>query len=199
MKKIFLLCGLLTSSLSFGAGWSYVATSSDDTRTYINRDTFKYNPDSNSVTIWVKKDNFKTLLSNGYAVEVKQLDNYLCSSNTVSNLSGAAYDVNGNVLESSNEISGFKNVIPDSVGETVFNYVCKNPKYGLEPQLHEFDTLEDYGKALKQFSGIDPTKIDEKKFGKSPDLMDYTSVDDYVEALGKYQKRITDDVKRKKH
>jgi hypothetical protein len=197
MKKLILICGLLTSSFSFGADWRLIATASDDTRTYIDADTFKYQVNDNSVSIWVKKDNFRTQLSNGFTVEVKHFDKYFCGSSKVSTMSSVAYDTKGNVLETSNINEGLHNIVPESTGESVYNYVCKNPKKGLEPQLHDFDSVKDYTDALKKFTGLDYSKIDEKKYGKSPDFNDFESIDEYSKALAKYQKKFLDDVKKK--
>lgn len=187
MRRILLIISCLYSGVSFGADWFLVATASDETRTYINRESFKYDPYNDSVTIWLKKDNFKTLLSKGYAVELKQLENYSCEAKTVRNISSVAYDAKGDVLETINTNSEISHIIPDTVGEAVMNYLCKNPKYGLQPEIHNYDSLDDYVKAVRKFTNIDKIQIDEKKYGKEPALMDFTSIDDYTNALRKYR------------
>ncbi|RZG47042.1 surface-adhesin E family protein [Acinetobacter wuhouensis] len=197
MKRLILICGFLASSFSFGADWRMLETSASGTKIYIDKESFKYTPYDGSVEIWVKGVRSSTEKTIDGSSEYKMLNTYFCKTRKMSTAYSVYYKADGSVINSGNINSGNAEIIPETISEGIFKHVCKNPKNGLEPLLHEFDTLEEFTEALKKFNDADYSKIDEKKYGKVPNWEDYPSIDDYVNALRKYRKKYEDDIKNK--
>lgn len=131
VKAFILIIGFITSSLSYAEDWKLVAESTDNVRTYLDIETLNYHSNDNSVSVWSKVNNIKEQLESGLLTEYKTLDYYFCSSRTSTTVKGIAYDKKGNILETSDTKIGPNNIIPGSVEDTVFNYVCENPKLGV--------------------------------------------------------------------
>jgi len=142
MKKIILIIGFITSNLGYAEDWKLVAESTDDVRTYLDIDTLNYHSKDNSVSVWSKVNNINEQLDSGILTEYKTLDYYFCSSTTSTTVKGIAYDKQGNILETSDSIIGPSNIVPGSVEDIVFNYVCKNPKLGINTQMLKDDPIE---------------------------------------------------------
>ncbi len=128
VKAFILIIGFITSSLSYAEDWKLVAESTDKVRTYLDIETLNYHSNDNSVSVWSKVNNIKEQLDSGTLTEYKTLDYYLCSERKSTTVKGIAYDKKGNILETSDTKIGPNNIIPGSVEDTVFNYVCENSK-----------------------------------------------------------------------
>lgn len=128
VKAFILIIGFITSNLSYAEDWKLVAESTDNVRTYLDIETLNYHSNDNSISVWSKVNNIKVQLDSGTLTEYKTLDYYFCSSRTSTTVKGIAYDKKGNILETSDTKIGPNNIIPGSVEDTVFNYVCENSK-----------------------------------------------------------------------
>ncbi|GLG82213.1 hypothetical protein ACSO1_07350 [Acinetobacter calcoaceticus] len=127
VKAFILIIGFITSNLCYAEDWNLVAESTDNVRTYLDIETLNYHSNDNSVSVWSKVNNLKEQLDSGILTEYKTLDYYFCSSRTSITVKGIAYDKQGKILETSDSTIGPSNIVPGSVEDTVFNYVCKNP------------------------------------------------------------------------
>ncbi len=143
VKAFILLIGFITSSLSYAEDWKLVAESTDDVRTYLDIETLNYHSNDNSISVWSKVNNIKEQLDSGALTEYKTLDYYFCSERKSTTVKGIAYDKQGNILETSDSKIGPNNIIPGSVEDTVFNYVCKNSKFGNNTQMLKDDLIEE--------------------------------------------------------
>lgn len=128
VKVFILIIGFITSNLSYAEDWKLVAESTDNVRTYLDIETLNYHSNDNSISVWSKVNNIKVQLDSGTLTEYKTLDYYFCSEIKSTTVKGIAYDKQGNILETSDSIIGPNNIVSGSVEDTVFNYVCKNPK-----------------------------------------------------------------------
>lgn len=141
MKAFILLIGFITSSLSYAEDWKLVAESTDDVRTYLDIETLNYHSNDNSVSVWSKVNNIKEQLDSGILTEYKTLDYYFCNERKSTTVKGIAYDKQGNIIETSDLIIGPSNIVPGSVEDSVFNYVCKNPKLLINKQMLKDDSM----------------------------------------------------------
>lgn len=128
VKAFILIIGFITSNLCYAEDWRLLAESTDNVHTYLDIETLNYHSNDNSVSFWTKVNNIKEQLDSGVLTEYKTLEHFFCSSRTSITVKGIAYDKQGNILETSDSPIGPRNIVSGTVEDTVFNYVCKNPK-----------------------------------------------------------------------
>lgn len=142
LKKVLsigLLCAI--SQVALCANWEYATISEDESFTvYIDTDSIKKYSDGYSTSYngnfrsaWLKyiytkpqktSDGKFFTESKGKIVMACHLDKMIVES-------VVAYDKQGNVVDSVNQrvatilVNSWDSIIPDTVGETMFNYVCK--------------------------------------------------------------------------
>lgn len=124
MKKIVLISSLLASSFGFGADWVFVAESQNyDNDYYVDVDSFNYNKQSNKARVWYKRNVFSGL--NEYT-DTKTFVEYDCINRTEKYLSQSTYNIDGFALTNVNTSSKQIDIIPDTVGSSLWEVACKN-------------------------------------------------------------------------
>lgn len=97
MKKLILICGLFASSLSFGAKWVYVASSSSGLDFYVDKNYYKFNKSTNTVDMWLQIESRKSSDPSKRFVVSKSLDRYQCSNKSFKNLAQVLYFETGEI------------------------------------------------------------------------------------------------------
>lgn len=121
MKKIFILsfiCYAIGASCVFASQWIEVCS-----KTYVKIEKYQ----ENKVFYWVKILNDGRLKPiNNKKVSYKMLYEVSdCSNNTIWLQSYYVYDIPGDVLDSStSNYPEYQQIVPQSVGEALQNYVC---------------------------------------------------------------------------
>lgn len=154
MKKLILVCGLLTSGFSFGADWIFIGSSKGGDKFYIDYDYYNYDKKSNVVKLWYKVEE----KHNGvYYTEEKTLAEYYCGGNGRSKvLSAVYYHPNGEVKNTfeSNYYTESTVVFPDTTGEFLHKVACGTPGKGLDFKylnLEQFDSYYEYIRAQNAY------------------------------------------------
>ncbi|WP_109441885.1 surface-adhesin E family protein [Acinetobacter haemolyticus] len=151
MKKIFLLCGLLTSSISFGADWKYAAIGAQNDRAiYVDSSQYIYDKKNNTVKAWFKTVSYKDLEGSETYTKSKNLYQFSCLDNKIKLLAYVNYSKDGSVISSGSQESKsvkFDFVIPDTIGESMWRVACltkgggfRYPKYQLGERLSKAET-----------------------------------------------------------
>lgn len=144
-KVIFLILILLCCSIHIRANaaeWIYYGVPGNESiQFYYDKTSIVHNPNK-TVTVWTKKvfsekgkrDELSRQLDEGWLMKgfenfshYKVLYNLNCSTRESRLISGFAYDLNGNILQSvalSEVNQKWEPVIPESYGEALFNKVC---------------------------------------------------------------------------
>lgn len=139
MKKILLMCGLLTSSFSFGASWTYV-TSSNAESFWIDKAFYKYDPKSNTVDVWSRSD--KSKANNEVYTSSKSLERYSCGGKKSKNLAYAKYNENGEVIKSiTKPESEFSIIFPDTIAEAIWSVACSTKGKGFKFTKRQLETV----------------------------------------------------------
>lgn len=86
---------------------------------FVDIKTMTFSPVSRP-SLWIKTMGKKS----SYTVDSYEFD---CSSRSISQKSTIDYDANGNVIRSSEVDSRWQRVVPDSLGEDLFEGMCANP------------------------------------------------------------------------
>lgn len=164
MKKIILICGMLISTLSFGADWVYVGSSKVGDKFYIDFDYYNYDKINNKTRLWYKVEEKR----NGeYYTEQKTLAEYYCGRGQSKVLSAVYYHPNGEVRKNfeSNYLSQPMVVVPDTTGEQIYSVACGTPGKGLDfkdKSIDEMDNFEEYKRArfayMREKMPVDYTK-----------------------------------------
>lgn len=132
MKKItcfaIAICALL-HNYATASNWAYVT---DGAKSYVAVDLDSLAPSGKYWKAWVKTEYEKDQLTDSYPKKTYKTAKYLqyfdCASKVSAITRWLAYDDEGNVAESSvAELNpkSFNERIPDTVGESVGIYVCK--------------------------------------------------------------------------
>lgn len=100
---------------------------------------------SDSVTVWEYVINATSTKSGVKSAKVRTT--YDCNSESFRTLHYVFYDVKGDVISSERSQTSYENrfPVPDTVSETIFNFVCKDASRGIEVA----DPMSD---AVQQFS-----------------------------------------------
>ena len=132
MKKLLLICGLLTSTVSFGANWVYVVSSSNNQDIYVDKDFYKYNSNLKTVDVWTKTTK-KKLYEEAYHTQSKALTRYSCENKSARTLAEVDYNESGESLRSSTKpASDFSLIFPDSIGEAIWYVACETKGKGFK-------------------------------------------------------------------
>jgi hypothetical protein len=127
MKKIFLLFTILSiSNLYSQEEFKLIGKTQTGGNYYVKID--KSSP--NECSIWLKIE-FTKILKNKkgkkYSVKDGYQLNYMiihCTEKLSDNLEYVIYDKNNIVIESGNKLDYGKRIFPESITESIFNYVC---------------------------------------------------------------------------
>ncbi|WP_326519018.1 surface-adhesin E family protein [Acinetobacter sp. CAAS 2-6] len=129
MKKILLICGLLTSGFSFGADWVFITESADaDADYYIDKSHYKYNSKTGEVEVWYKRNQFEGL--NEYT-ESKTLNIFDCINKREKTIALVSYTYTGQSNQIITKPTPYSVVFPDTIGEDLWIAACKTKGKGL--------------------------------------------------------------------
>lgn len=142
LKKV-LSIGLLctVSQVALCANWEYATISEDEGFTaYIDTDSIKKYSDGYSTSYngnfrsaWLKFIYTKPKKTSDGKLYMESRSKYIMACHLDKNIleSIVLYNKQGNVVDSGNQrvatilVNSWDSIIPDTVGETMFNYVCK--------------------------------------------------------------------------
>ncbi|WP_335954013.1 surface-adhesin E family protein [Acinetobacter higginsii] len=142
MKNLFILCLLIaTSSHSFADDWFQI-NETDESKFYINVPSIS---ETNSygkkvVKAWIKDVIYNDLTKDGLSVGDNTMSLFYsnCEDNTVGIKSITQYK-NGKVFGSqiSNSYVNMKDVIPNSIGQSILTYSCEGMRIKKEGKAGE--------------------------------------------------------------
>lgn len=125
MTKILITVILLsTTSIASAASWNRVSES-DERTFYLNTDSLKRN--GNIVSAWTRSVIHTDLTKDGMSVGDYTQLRYIfnCKENTVTSDFYIEYKASGKVINSESiQFPKYAPIIPDSIGEAVFETVC---------------------------------------------------------------------------
>lgn len=126
MKRISLFGAMLALAVypAMAANWQVLDTDSVHSIHYIDAATLER--DGNVVTFWVKIDASKDKTRHFRAAKVRQSID--CSRKTLTFISQTLYAGDGHILHSQTTLPDLRlaePIIPESIGEATFEYVCK--------------------------------------------------------------------------
>ncbi|WP_335955265.1 surface-adhesin E family protein [Acinetobacter guillouiae] len=140
MKIWVLICGLLASSLSFGADWVYVNSSNSESF-WVDKGFYKYNVKNNTVDVWNKAIKKKSN-SNDFYTSSKSLERYSCMDKSSKNLAYVEYKESGEVSKSySTPSKSFSVIFPDSIAEGIWEVACSSKGRGFRFSKKQLETL----------------------------------------------------------
>lgn len=143
MKRLVLIYGLLVSSFSFGAEWSYVASSSNGANFFIDKDFYVFDEKNKTTDVWVKSDKKSGLSNERYAAS-KALIRFSCTSKKQKYLAETTYDQFGGALTSSDRPDvNYKLIFPDTIAEELWVAACASKGKGLKLPKVKVATMED--------------------------------------------------------
>lgn len=116
--------GSLPAAAQQARDYWFLATSSDKTAAeYIDVGSIVSNADVKRGWTWYFYANNAPKFAGS---NVREIDEWNCSTRQFRGLQVIRYDRQGNVLESSNATSAWAYVVPDTFGETELNFVCSS-------------------------------------------------------------------------
>lgn len=127
MKKIFLIFSFfIFINLYSQEEFRLIGKTSTGGNYYIKID----NSLPNKCSVWLKIEYTKTLKNKKgkkYLAKDGHQISYMvfyCDEKLVDNLEYIIYDKNDNVIESGNKLEYGKRIFPDTISESIYNYVC---------------------------------------------------------------------------
>lgn len=140
MKKLIFICGLMASSFSFAATWTYVVSSENESF-YIDKDFYKYDFKNGYVDVWTKSVK-KKLMTDEFYTKTKGLERYSCASKKSKTLAFIEYSETGSALRSNTkpEIE-YSLIFPDSIGESVWYAACATKGKGFKFNAKQLATI----------------------------------------------------------
>jgi hypothetical protein len=119
-KALFLLVCFLP--LAHASDWVEVCRTAKDEPVYIDRSSVRVNGDT--ATVWQK-------VANKDGSEYRFHAEFLRAARKSRYLSSVTYDADGNVVKTTSDPSPWIDIIPDSVGEDVYNVVFESTAIGV--------------------------------------------------------------------
>ncbi|MCT9978372.1 hypothetical protein M2R48_08555 [Acinetobacter sp. I-MWF] len=149
MKKLFLICGLLASSFSFGADWKYAAMGAQDEYDrgiYVDSSQYNYDKKNNSIIAWFKTESYAGY--EGYRNKItytraENLYQFLCVENKMRLLTYVYYDKKGDIISSSQFDSKdveYNTVTSNTIGESLWKVACASKGKGF--RYPKYQTVE---------------------------------------------------------
>lgn len=140
MKKLILISSMLISSFSFGADWVFITESTNvDQDYYVDVSSYSYSKTTDKARFWYKRNVFNGLKE--YA-DTKSLVEYDCREKTERYLAQSTYNFDGHVLTSIDSPSTPKFIIPDTVGDALWEAACKTKGSVYDAKQPNFVNLE---------------------------------------------------------
>lgn len=162
MKILILFFGLVVSNLSFGAAWMFVAESSDlDKDYYVDTESYKYNKENAKAILWYKRNVFSGLKE---YTDTKTLIEYDCNNKKERYLAQSRYDIDGNSLSQTNTPSTTMHIIPDTLGESLWEVACKTKGVVYDPNKVNYVNMERIKRNQKSF---EPEEVPETMIHKN--------------------------------
>lgn len=141
MKSLILIFGLLVSSLSLAANWTYVTSSGNGESFYIDKDFYKYDSKNGYVDVWTKSIS-KKLMSDEFYTKTKAFERYSCASKKAKTLAFIKYNENGTPLQSTTKANAeYSLIFPDSVGESIWYVACATKGKGFKFDAKQLATI----------------------------------------------------------
>lgn len=183
MKKLILICGLLTSGFSFGADWVYVGSSKSGDKFYIDFDYYDYNKRTNTTRLWYKIEEN----NNGvYYTQDKTFAEYYCGGvGRFKVLSALYYYPNGDIRKSfeANYHTQSEVIFPDTTGEFLYKVACDTPGKGLDfkdKSIDEMDNFYEYERARFAYMREKMPNSIPRNLVPNLNITDYDSYSDFI-------------------
>lgn len=156
---------LLTSPMvSYAAEWAYITSSKDNHKYYIDKQSYKYDKTTHIATFW-RQDKYIKSDGSSYVTH-KVLQQIDCVNQKSRSLNSVKYTYNGSVLSSYDKPSSYSIIVPDTIGEALWESACKNKGKGLyfnPSTVRHIDDLKSRGVELKPFTPPKLMSLDELK------------------------------------
>jgi hypothetical protein len=162
VKKFFLqlvLCCIAFGFQTFAQTvdedrWQKIGTSTAENGTYYV-EKFPLQFDKSTVRFWSKSIYKPATLSRGKKVaEIKTLYQIDFSDKTIQILEVAAYDVKGSIVYSDDEYSEAQSIIPETVGESIYNYADNRTDEILRELGNASSTVDEYAQKNEQIEAL---------------------------------------------
>ncbi|MDV7473195.1 hypothetical protein R4579_16695 [Acinetobacter baumannii] len=168
MKKILLICSFSTSSLTYGANWAYITSSTTKEDYYVDKDYLNYNAKNGVSEIWVQTKRSSLTDQSKIYVSSKALIQYSCNGKKQRTITSIEYFDNGSVSSMRNiPAKEFSIIFPDTVAESLWEAACLRKGKGIA--LPRYLSDSEIKKALPQLSNnsskYTPEMVDLKSVG----------------------------------
>lgn len=140
----------VTPVIAYSAEWAYITSSKDNHKYYIDKQSYKYDKTTHIATFW-RQDKYIKSDGSSY-VTYKVLQQIDCVNQKSRSLNSVKYTYNGSVLSSYDKPSSYSIIVPDTIGEALWESACKNKGKGLyfDPNnVRHIDDLKSRGVEIR--------------------------------------------------